>query len=68
MTQVFLRGSISALGARRASFFCHSPLVLVFALTSLNNLEYLLAVSKNMAHLLHPVYDDDKGGGWKWWE
>ena len=32
------------------------------------NLEYLLAVSKNLAHPLHPVYDDSKGGGWKWWE
>ena len=30
--------------------------------------EYLLAVSKNLAHPLHPVYDDGKGGGWKWWE
>ena len=36
--------------------------------TSPNNLEYLLAVSKNLAHPLHPVYDDGKGGGWKWWE
>ena len=26
-------------------------------------LEYLLAVSKNLAHPLHPVYDDGKGGG-----
>ena len=25
-------------------------------------------VSKNVAHPLHPVYDDGKGGGWKWWE
>ena len=33
-----------------------------------NNLENLLAVSKNLAHPLHPVYDDGKGGGWKWWE
>ena len=33
-----------------------------------NNLDYLLAVSKNLAHPWHPVYDDDKGGGWKWWE
>ena len=61
-----------ALGARRASFFsfffCHSPPVPVFAPTSPNNLEYRLAVSKNLAHLLHPVYDDGKGGGWKWWE
>ena len=31
------------------------------------NLEYLLAVSKNLAHPLHPVYDDGKGGGWNWW-
>jgi hypothetical protein len=40
----------------------------VFAATSPNNLEYLLAVSKNLAHPLHPVHDDGKGGGWKWWE
>ena len=40
----------------------------VFAPTSPNNLEYLLAVSKNLAHPLHPVYDDGNGGGWKWWE
>ena len=25
-------------------------------------------MSKNLAHPLHPVYDDGKGGGWKWWE
>ena len=30
-------------------------------------LEYLLAVSKNLAHPLHPVYDDGKGGGVQWW-
>ena len=34
----------------------------------INNLEYFLAVSKNLAHPLHPVYDDGKDGGWKWWE
>ena len=62
------RGSVSTPGARRASFFDHSPPVPVFAPTSPNNLEYLLAVSKNLAHPLHPVYDDGKGGGWKWWE
>ena len=33
-----------------------------------NNLENLLAVSRNLAHPLHPVSDDGKGGGWKWWE
>ena len=63
-----LWGSVSAPGAHQASFFYHSPPVPVFAPTSPNNLEYLLAVSKNLAHLLHPVYDDGKGGGWKWWE
>ena len=63
-----MRGSVSALGRRRASFFDHSPPVPVFAPTSPNNLEYLLIVSKNLAHPLHPVYDDGKGGGWKWWE
>ena len=54
--------------ARRASFFYHYPPVPVFAPTLPNNLEYLLAVSKNWAHPLHPVHDDGKGGGWKWWE
>ena len=58
--------------ARRAHaghlFFYHSPPVPVFAPTSPNNLDYLLAVSKNLAHPLHPVYDNGKGGGWKWWE
>ena len=59
--------SVSAPGARRASFFDLSPLVPVFAPTSPNNLEYLLTVSKNLAHPSHPVHDDGKGGGWKWW-
>ena len=53
--------------ARWASFFDHSPPVPVFAPTSRSNLEYLLTVSKDLAHPLHPVYDDGKGGGWKWW-
>ena len=53
------------LGARRASFFDHYPPVPVFAPTSPNNLEYLLAMSKNLAHPLHPIHDDGKGGGWK---
>ena len=61
-------GSISALGACWASFFDHSPPVPVFASPSPINLEYLLAVSKNLAHQLHPFNDDGKGGGWKWWE
>ena len=61
------RGSISAPGTHRASFFDHSPPVPVPPPPlSPNNLEYLLAVSKNLAHPLHPVYG--KGGGWKWWE
>ena len=25
-------------------------------------------MSKNLAHPLHSVHDDGKGGGWKWWE
>ena len=54
--------------ACRASFFDHFLAVPAFAATSPNNLEYLLAMSKNLAHPLHPVYDDGKGGGWKWWE
>ena len=49
-------------------FFYHSPPVPVFAPTSPNNLESLLAVSKNLAHPVHPVYDDGKGGGCKWSE
>ena len=49
-------------------FFYHSSLVPDFAPTSPNNLEYLLAVSRNLAHPLHPAYDDGKGGGWKWWD
>ena len=60
-----------AWGGRRARaghfFFYHSPPVPVLAPTSPNNLEYLLAVSMNLAHPLHPAYDDGKGGGWKWW-
>ena len=60
-----LRGSVSVPGI---FFFYHSPLVPVFAPTSPNNLEYLIAVSKTLAHPLHPAYDDGKGGGWKWWE
>ena len=56
-------GSVSAPGARRASFLNHYPPVLVFAPTSPNNLEYLLAVSKNLAHPLQPVHDNGKGGG-----
>ena len=62
------RGSVSAPGTRRASFFDHSPPVPVFAPTSPNILQYLLAVSNNLAHSLHPVSDNGKGGGWKWWE
>ena len=68
LSQNSLGGSVSTLGAHRASFFHHSPPAPVFACTSPNNLEYLLTVSKNLAHPLHPVYDNDKGGGWKWWE
>ena len=62
-------GGVLAHGARAGLvfFFYHSLPVPVFAPTSPNNLEYLLAVSKNLAHPLHPVYDDGKGGGWKWW-
>ena len=47
----------------RASVFDHRLSVPVFAPPLPNNLEYLLAVSKNLAHPLHPVYDDGKGGG-----
>ena len=51
----------------RATFFYHYPPVLFFVPTSPNNLEYLLVVSKNLAHPLHPVHDEGKGGGWRWW-
>ena len=71
VTTVLLMANPLCLGqalARRASFLNHYPPVLVFAPTSPNNLEYLLAVSKNLAHPLHPVHDDGKGGGWKLWE
>ena len=61
-------GSISAPGACRATFFDHSPPVPVFAPTSPNNLEYVLAMCENLAHPLHPVIGDGKGGGWKWWK
>ena len=58
--------------ARRAHaghlFLTSPPPVPVFAPPSPHNLEYLLTVSKNLAHPLHPVYDNGKGGGWKWWE
>ena len=30
-------------------------------------LEYLLAASKHLAHPLHPIYDNGKGGGVQWW-
>ena len=53
---------------RRACFFDCSPPVPLFAPPSPNNLENFLAMSKDLAHPLHPVYDDGKGGGWKWWE
>ena len=51
---------------RRASFFYHP--VPVFAppppLTKQSGVPS--PMSKNLAHLLHPVYDDGKGGGWKY--
>ena len=49
-------------------FFLPFPTRACFCPHLTNNLEYLLAVSKNLAHPLHPVYDHGKGGGWKWWE
>ena len=49
-------------------FFLPFPTRACLCPPSPNNLEYLLAVSKNLAHPLHPVYDDGNGGGWKWWE
>ena len=32
------------------------------------DVRYLLAVSKNLAHPLQPIYDDGNGGSGKWWE
>ena len=55
-----LRGSISAPGI----FFLPFPTRAWFCPPSPNNLEYLLAVPKNLVHPLHAVYDDGKGGGW----
>ena len=49
-------------------YFLPFPTRPCFCPPSPNNLECLLALSKNLAHPLHPVYDDSKGGGWKWWE
>ena len=65
--QRFSLWASSTLGTRWASFFDHSSPVPVCAPPSPKNLEYFLAVSKNLAHLLHPVFHDGKGGGWKWW-
>ena len=59
------RGSISAPGIFS---FSHSPPVPVLPPLAKQPVEGLLAVSKNLAHPLHPVYDDGKGGGRKWWE
>ena len=50
-------------GTRQASFFT-IPHLGLFLPPSPNNPEYLLAVSKNLVHPLHLVYDDGKGGGW----
>ena len=65
------RGAVLALRARAGHLFLtilHPCLFLPPPPPpSPNNLEYFLAVSKNLAHPLHPIYDDGKGGGWKWW-
>ena len=63
------QGGVLACSARAGHLFLTIPHPCLFLTsTSPNNLEYLLAMSKNLAHPLHPVYDDGKGGGWKWWE
>ena len=54
--------------ARWASFFLPFPTPACFCPPSPNNLDNPVAVSKNLARPLHPLYDDGKGGGWKWWE
>ena len=63
-----LNGGALVRWARAGHLFLTIPHVPIFAPISPNNLEYLLAVSKNLAHPSHPVYDHGKGGGWKWWE
>ena len=66
-------GRMNAPGTRRASFVLPFPSGACFCPPSPNNLlrrtsSPCLPVGKNLAHPLHPVYDDGKGGGWKWWE
>ena len=50
---------------RMGIFFLPLSTRACFCPNSPNNLEYVLAVSKNLAHPLHPVYDDGKGCLWK---
>ena len=62
-------GGVLACQARPGHLFLTIPHACLFLPPpSPNNLEYLLAVSKNLARPLHPVYDNGKGAGWKWWE
>ena len=58
-------GGVLARRARAGHIFLTIPHPCLFLP---NNLEYLLAVSKNLARPLHPVYDDGKGCGWNLWE
>ena len=67
-TELPLRKDKGRVLARWASFFLPFPTRACFCPPASNNLEYILAVSKNLALPLHRVCDDGKGGGWKWWE
>ena len=64
----YIMGGVLARRACNGHLFLTIPHPCLFLPPSPNNVEYLLAVSKNLAHPLHPVYDDGKGGGWTWWE
>ena len=59
-----LWGSISALGARRASFLTiPHPCLFLFPLTKQSGVPSRRV--ENLAHRLHAVYDDGKGVAWK---
>ena len=62
-----LKGEYQCTGRAPGIVFLPFSTRACFGPPSPNNLDNLLAVSKNLAHPLHPVYDDGKGGGWKWW-
>ena len=53
-------GEYHRAGRTPGIFFWPFPTPACFGPPSPSNLEYLLAVSKNLAHPLHSVYDDGK--------